>query len=217
MTEFSRLSRHKGCSMRLAIFGTGGMGRELADIARRDPQIAIVFVSDAPAGAVDGIEVISPTDLRPTDRLVLGIGSSSDRETLAQRLNGYTFWSIVSDQAVVSPSASLGAGAVVSDFVVINHSVVIGRHFQANTFVQVSHDCIIGDYVTLSPRVSCNGWVEIEDGVFVGAGAIIRNGSPDRRLRIGRRAIVGMGAVVVEDVEPGTTVIGVPAKPLVRG
>jgi acetyltransferase-like isoleucine patch superfamily enzyme len=93
----------------------------------------------------------------------------------------------------------------------INNRSVIGRHFQANVFSHVSHDCVIGDFVTFSPRVSCNGWVHIEDDVFVGAGAIIRNGSPERRLSIGRGAVIGMGAVVTRDVPPMSTVIGLPA------
>lgn len=65
--------------------------------------------------------------------------------------------------------------------------------------------------MTFSPRVTCNGWVEIEDGVFVGAGAVIRNGSPDRRLKIGAGAVIGMGAVVLKDVPAGVTVKGCPA------
>jgi acetyltransferase-like isoleucine patch superfamily enzyme len=49
--------------------------------------------------------------------------------------------------------------------------------------------------------------VRIEDGAWLGAGAIILPG-----VTVGRDAIVGAGAVVTKDVPPGETVIGVPAR-----
>lgn len=51
--------------------------------------------------------------------------------------------------------------------------------------------------------------VIIEDGVWIGSGAIILPG-----IRIGARSIVGAGAVVTRDVEPGTIVAGNPARVL---
>jgi len=188
------------------------MGRELADIARRSNDLPIVFVVDAPHGDIQGIPVIAPDALAPDDLLVLAIGSSAGRRTLAERFAGRFFGSVVASSAIVSPSARIGEGAQICDFVAINNAVTIGRHFQANVFSQVSHDCVIGDYVTFSPRTTCNGTVHIGDGVFVGAGAIIRNGSADRPLRIGDGATIAMGAVVTRDVPPGATVLGVPAR-----
>lgn len=196
--------------MRLAIFGTGGMGREIYDIAEA-AGLESVFVVDKPNGPVLGVQTIAPDQLGPDDDLILALGSSEHRRTLAGRFNWRRFASLNALTSVVSPSAQIGEGSVICNYAVVNNSAVIGRHFQANTFAQVSHDCVIGDFVTFSPRVTCNGWVEIGDDVFVGAGAVIRNGSPGRRLKIGNGAVIGMGAVVVGDVPEGVTVIGVPA------
>ena len=198
--------------MRIAIFGTGGMGREVADLCRRMNGTEFVFVRDDPSGPVDGIEVISPTDLSDDDRIVFAVGSSHDRRTLRDRFADQPLATVISPTAIVSPSAKVGEGSVLSDYCVINNGATIGRHFQANVFSQVSHDCMIGDFVTFSPRVSCNGWVCVEDEVFIGAGAVIRNGSSDRRLTIGRGAVIGMGAVVTANVSPMTKVVGVPAR-----
>ena len=198
--------------MRLAIFGAGGMGRELADIARRSTDWPIVFVVDEPGGAeVQGIPLIGPEALEPDDRLVVALGTPAGRKTIADRFANRAFGSVIAPSAIVSPSARIGEGAQICDFVAINNAVTIGRHFQANVFAQVSHDCVIGDYVTFSPRTTCNGNVHIGDGVFIGAGAVIRNGSPERPLVIGEGATIGMGAVVVKDVPAGATVWGVPA------
>ena len=49
----------------------------------------------------------------------------------------------------------------------------------------------------------------VEDYVSIGVGASIKPG-----VRLGEGAVVGVGAAVVKDVEPGTTVVGVPAKPI---
>ena len=78
-------------------------------------------------------------------------------------------------------------------------------------YSMVVHDCVIGDYVTFATRVSCNGHVHVEDYVDAGNGAMIRNGSYEKPLRIGKGAKTGMGAVVLEDVPAGTTVAGNPA------
>ena len=65
--------------------------------------------------------------------------------------------------------------------------------------------------MTLAPGAKVNGNVTIGDDVYIGAGAIIRQG-----LTIGRGAVVGMGAVVTRDVPPGVTVVGNPARPIVK-
>ncbi len=48
-----------------------------------------------------------------------------------------------------------------------------------------------------------------------GEGAI-QQGAPGRPIVIGKGAVVGMGAVVTKSVAPGTTVVGNPARPLVK-
>jgi acetyltransferase-like isoleucine patch superfamily enzyme len=63
----------------------------------------------------------------------------------------------------------------------------------------------------MAPGAKINGNVTIGNNVYIGSGAIIRQG-----CQIGEGAIVGMGAVVLQDVPPGVTVVGNPARPLVK-
>jgi sugar O-acyltransferase (sialic acid O-acetyltransferase NeuD family) len=187
------------------------MGREMVQAARLDPRPK-AFLSDSPADPYPGVEPIGFANLCSDDEICVAVGDPALRRRLAERCAGHRFATIVAPTAIVDPTAELGEGAQICDFVMVNSLARIGRHFQANYYSHVSHDCVIGDYVTFSPRTSCLGNVQIGDGVFVGAGAVIRNGAAGRPLVIGGGAVIGMGAVVTADVAAGARVMGVPAR-----
>ena len=63
-----------------------------------------------------------------------------------------------------------------------------------------------------NPGVNLSGGVRVGDRVLAGTGSqVLEN------LTVGSDATIGAGAVVRENVEPGQTVVGVPAKPISRG
>ena len=74
----------------------------------------------------------------------------------------------------------------------------------------------IGNFVTFAPSVKCNGNVIIEDHAYIGTGAVIKQGKSNKPLKIGFGAVVGMGAVVTENIPPQVTVIGNPARRLIK-
>lgn len=208
------------------VYGAGGYGREviaqIADMDGFDPaQCEAVFVDDAPIeGPVDGHRVMSFDTFAGSDTssksIVLAIGNSNTREAVARRCEarGLEFFSTIARGAIVPDQARIGPGAIISPFVTITSNVRIGAHFHANLYSYVAHDCVIGDFVTFAPRVNCNGNIVIEDDAYIGTGAILRQGTLDTPLRIGRGAVVGMGAVVTKDVPAGATVVGNPARPM---
>ena len=75
----------------------------------------------------------------------------------------------------------------------------------------VGHDVEIGDNCEICTGTILGGYSKIEDGAKLKLGTTIRN-----RKTIGANALVGLGAAVVKDVEPGAVVVGNPAKPLIR-
>jgi len=207
------------------VYGAAGCGRGVMPLLRQ--QIAskgvatdrLVFVDDNPkAVSINGHRVMLYEEFLATTadehHIVLSIANNRIREQLALRCGecGVKPLSVIAANVVMMDEIKLGEGAVLCPFVTITSNIVIGRYFQANIYSYVEHDCIIGDFVTFAPRVQCNGNVVIEDHVYVGAGAIIKQGHPDSPLIIGRGATIGMGAVVTKSVPAGATVIGNPAR-----
>jgi sugar O-acyltransferase (sialic acid O-acetyltransferase NeuD family) len=212
-----------------AVYGASGFGREVMPLARE--QLArqgiaadrLVFVDDDPVAAmVNGQRVLDYAaflDMRAGERhAVLAIAAGGVRERLAARCraDGVQPWTVSAANVVVLDDVTLGEGAILCPFVTLTSNIRIGSHFHANLYSYVAHDCRIGDYVTFAPAVRCNGNIVIEDHAYIGTGAVIKQGQPDRPLVIGRGAVVGMGAVVTKNVPPGVTVVGNPARPLVR-
>lgn len=194
--------------MRLAIFGPGGFGKEIIRLAEKADGFTTkpVFVSDDPGEAVLGYEVIGPDALQADDRLVIALGSSEARRSIAERLK-HPAGTLIARTAIIGPGAEIGEGAVFCDHTMVTAAARIGRQFQCNIYSYVAHDCVIGDFVTFAPRVSCNGHVTIGDGAYIGTGALLKPG-----VTVGENAVVGMGAVVTRDVPPRVTVKGNPAR-----
>lgn len=116
----------------------------------------------------------------------------------------------------------LGKGVFVGPFVEIQKGVTVGEksRISSHSFicegveigkeVFVAHGVMfINDKFTSSKKTG-KGWIlkktVVEDGVRIGSNATILP------VRIGKKAIIGAGAVVTKNVPQGKTVIGNPAR-----
>lgn len=211
-----------------AVYGASGCGRSLMPVAkmtvmRTDCAADLVFIDDGleQSATVNGYPAMNYQDfaaLSADKSVLIAIANSQVRERITAKLaaDAIALWSVQADSTVIMDDVTIKAGAALSPFVTIGANVQIGKCFHANLYSYVEHDCIIGDYVTFAPRVSCNGNIHIHDHAYIGAGAVIKQGTPDKPLVIGKGAIVGMGAVVTKSVPAGAVVIGNPARPLAR-
>ncbi|HEY9279262.1 MAG TPA: NeuD/PglB/VioB family sugar acetyltransferase [Eoetvoesiella sp.] len=213
-----------------AVYGANGCGRGIMPLARTQlhrqgiDTSRLVFIDDKPGAAtINGQKVLSYTEFLACKAqlryVALAVANSRTRERLANRCDADNLlpWTVFADNVVIMDDVTLAEGALLSPFVTLTSNIRIGRHFQANLYSYVEHDCVIGDFVTFAPGVHCNGNIHIEDHAYIGAGAVIKQGRPGLPLIIGRGAVVGMGAVVTRSVPAGTTVIGNPARPYLKG
>ena len=94
---------------------------------------------------------------------------------------------------------------------IVNSNAVVGDNCIVNTKALLEHGCYLDRHVNISTNSVLNGDVYVEDGAFVGSSSVTIG-----QLRIGAWSTVGAGAVVVRNVEPLTTVAGIPAKVIGR-
>ena len=209
------------------VYGASGFGREVMPLLRvqvsDDPEAECVFVDDSSlADIVNGQKCMTFEQFlshpAKTRAITLAIGDGEVREKLAAKceIAGLDFIAVRAKNSMALDESPIAEGLILCGFTTITSNATIGRHFHGNIYSYVAHDCVIGDFVTFAPGVMCNGNVHIEDHAYIGTGAVLRQGKPDKPLKIGAGAIVGMGAVVTRDVPPGVTVVGNPAKPLIK-
>lgn len=85
--------------------------------------------------------------------------------------------------------------------------ITIGDHVQVGPGVQLAAPVHPLAPAARKAGIESGDPITIDDNVWVGAGAIILGG-----VHVGADAVIGAGAVVTHDVEPGTVVGGNPAR-----
>lgn len=195
------------------VIGAGGHGSVVvATLVAAGVRVAAVYDDNADCwgGSVLGVPVRGPVDAAREARLpaVLGVGDNRRRAALAERLE-LEWATAVHPGAVVHPSVRIGTGSVIFAGVVVQPNAVLGEHAILNTSCSVDHDCIVGSFAHVSVGARLTGAVHVGRGSMLGAGCVVLPCAV-----IGEHCTVGAGAVVLGDIAPGTTVIGVPARPL---
>lgn len=117
--------------------------------------------------------------------------------------------------AIIREQVEIGANAVIMMGAIINIGAVIGAGTMIDMGAVLGGRAIVGDNCHVGAGAVLAGVVEpasavpviVEDDVLIGANAVVIEG-----CRIGRGSVVAAGAVVTQDVPPGTVVAGCPAR-----
>lgn len=206
---------------KIAIFGTSGMAREAGDIVHQlgMSPIYIAHNQDEVNRWTFSTEIVleADTDKYVNIPCVIGIGDNLIRQRVAQRYSKQ-----VKFCNLVHPSATFGylqkaaiensKGIIICAGARLTNNIQIGDFTIINQNSTIAHDTEIGGFSHLAPGSVISGNVKIESGCWIGAGAVINQGLPKKKLTIGENTMVGSGAVVIRSCQSNSVYAGIPAK-----
>jgi acetyltransferase EpsM len=201
----------------LIIYGAGAvagfvvLNPDLFD--RRWRVVAMVDDDPAKVGtSVWGVEVwsrqrLDSMSLRGVAMLV-AIASPGVRERMVGELEarGARFPDFVARGSWISAGVTIGRGVVIYPGCAVEHETRVDNFAIINAGCTIGHNARVGEYATISPGVHLAGHTQVGRGAFLGIGCCTRQG-----VEIGPGAVVGGQAMVLNNVEGNTTVVGLPA------
>jgi acetyltransferase EpsM len=114
---------------------------------------------------------------------------------------------VIDPHAVVAPDATHGIGLLAVAGCSIMCGARVGNHVAIRNGGHVAHDCVVGDFAFIGVNAVLCGYVTLQEGAYIAPGAVVRE-----RTKVGRYSVVGLGAVVIDDVPDGVIVAGNPAR-----
>lgn len=210
--------------MILAIYGAGGLGREILELAYMINQKShrwsdFLFVDDDESKTlIQNVKVMSFDRIQSTyaaDEVEysIAVGEPSTRKLLFEKLKAHhcRVATLVHPDVHIPETTVIGCGAIISYGCFVSCNVVIGENVILQPNANVGHDDVIGNHSVISTTAALGGACVLGEQAYVGLGASVRE-----LLNIGSNAVVGMGAVVMRDVEADAIVAGNPARKMLN-
>lgn len=122
---------------------------------------------------------------------------------------GYSLPSYVSSRAFVWRNVTIGENCMVFENNVLQHNVIVGNNVILWSGNHIGHQSRIKDNVYIASHVVISGFCEIGEYSFLGVNSALND-----NVRIANDCIIGSGAVVTKNTEPGKIYVGNPAKVL---
>lgn len=207
----------------LGIYGAGGGGREILEIARlpdyTNQYKEIIFVDDAKAGQLlkgcqirsfeEIVEQYSSNEIE----IVISVGEPTDRKAIYDRVvqAGYKLATLIHPNSFITETSHLGEGVIVSYNAFVSCETTIEDNVMIQPLSIVGHDVSIGANSVISGNTSIAGGVSIGNNTYIALNVCIRE-----RTKIGSNVIVSAGSAVLKDVPDNVIVLGNPARPIMK-
>jgi sugar O-acyltransferase (sialic acid O-acetyltransferase NeuD family) len=166
-----------------------------------------------PVVALEELEARFPPDLNCAFVALSSTKLNRVRTRLYEdvKARGYSFASYVSSHAFVWRTAEIGENCMIFEDNTIQHEVRIGDNAVLWSGNHVGHQTRIEDHCFISSHVVISGYCTVGRSSFMGVNSCVAD-----FVKIGEDCVVGAGAVVVRDLDPGRVYVGNPARPLAR-
>lgn len=122
---------------------------------------------------------------------------------------GYRFARYVSSRAFVWHNAAVGENTFIFEGNVVQPFASIGDNCILWSGNHIGHRTVVRDNVFMASHAVVSGYCDIGENSFIGVNATFND-----RVRVARDNVIGSGALVVRDTEPGCVYVGSPAKAL---
>lgn len=198
----------------LVIIGAGGHALAVADAAQSSGWgIAGFLAPEAPKqGMLPGEWFQALSDIDVTKYwLALAVGNNAMRKktclNVLEEAPRAKFATIVHKSAYVSPSASLGRGAVVMSQANVGAYCSVGVGAVVNSSSNLEHESTLDDFSSLGPGATTGGNTHIGELTKIGIGVSVLPG-----VTIGARSLIGAASMVNRDIPSNSLAYGNPCK-----
>ena len=209
---------------RIAIYGAGGLGREVAGGIQRINSSGkgnwefVGFYDDnkevgcpvSHYGQVKG----GMDELNAVEEplaIAIAVGDPVTRKLILKRItNKYIYFPnlIAPSFRILDPMTfSIGKGNIIQDSCSVTCNVNVGDFNVLNGSNVLGHDVTLGDFNVLMPGVRLSGSVEVGTCNLFGVDSVVL-----QRIKVGNNVTLGAGSVLMTKPKDGNTYIGVPAK-----
>jgi sugar O-acyltransferase (sialic acid O-acetyltransferase NeuD family) len=217
-------SQQKTQIKKIAIYGAGGLGREVAGGIRRinnsgfekwdivgyyDDSKSIGTMISHYGQVLGGMNELNAVN-EPL-ALAIAVGDPHARKLIHERITNPNIYypNIVAPSFKVldDRTFAMGQGNIIQDGCSATCDVVVGNFNVLNGSNVLGHDVTVGDFNVLMPGVRLSGAVKMGDCNLMGVDSVVLQG-----VKIGYNVTLGAGSVLMTKPKDSMTYIGVPAK-----
>ncbi|OOB77669.1 MAG: hypothetical protein BEN19_00310 [Epulopiscium sp. Nuni2H_MBin003] len=207
--------------MILAIYGNGGLGKDIFILAKQIEQYKlnfwnkIIFINDYDSKTLIKEQVYTFEQFRNTykadqAKIVIAVGEPKYRKLLYDKVKEmkYELATLIHPRVYIHDYLNIKEGCIISEGTFVGINVTIGH----NTLIGISsvvlgHDVRVGANSVISGHSFIGGNVVIGDLCYLGAGVKVKE-----KVKISNKCIIGMGSVIIKDIVEEVVAVGNPAR-----